>query len=103
MITNPSIAAPTRLELKVAAGSPRLHPVLSELVGARFFEPLAQAIRILFGAFAAQASALLEDQLLDEDLGVGPQRQSDRVARPAVDGKRRVPPRQVNSGEERIL
>src|ERR1700674_4515712 len=93
MITTRSIAARRR----------RLHPVLAELVGAGLLEPLAETIRILFGAFAPEVAALLEHQLLHEDLGVRAQGERDRVARPAVHREGRVAADKMDAREKRVL
>src|SRR5882672_10459974 len=104
MITNRSIAAGLRFRLPPkfptrwrpiepatsGPGERTLHPVLAELVGARLFEPLAQSIRVLIGAFGAEAAALFQNLFLDEDLRAGAQGQRDRIARPAVDRERGI-------------
>src|SRR5438034_1042459 len=118
MITNRSIAAGGSLSAVGESGNPcgesslahgptaqsgRLHPVLTELVGARLFEPLAQSIRVLVGALGTEAATLFQNLFLDEDLRPGAQGQSDRVARPAVDRQRGVAASQVDARKERVF
>ena len=60
------------------------HFVLAQIVGIEALEPLLQLVGVGLLAREIHRLGVVDDRLLDEDRGLGPQRERDRVRRPRV-------------------
>src|SRR3954467_15822243 len=79
------------------------HPVFSEVLRIHFLEPLLEPFGVRLRALGAERLVPFEHVLFDEDLRLRPEREGDRVARPAVDVPALLASGQVDSREEGVV